>query len=102
MDKESLVELTPKYKKANLRKEFKNHLEDGLADTGASVTCGGAHLLDLLGIKREELIQSKVVIRAANGQKLTLLGVVPVWIKVKTGGEPQREILHITKELKKD
>lgn len=103
VDSKSLLLLTPRYKKDLIKEKFKKHIEEAVPDTGATVTCGGVDLLKKLGIQTEALASTKTVLKAANGQRLSILGVVPVNLcAIRDGkicGEPQRELVHVTKEM---
>ena len=95
----SLVTLSKKYKKQEIKSSYNTHKATSLADTGATVTCGGLDILKGLGMKQEALLPTKVVLRAANGQKLTTLGTVPVKLSISSYGESTRTLVYIAKEL---
>jgi len=95
----SLVTLSKKYKKQEIKSNYNTHKATSLADTGATVTCGGLDILKGLGMKQEALLPTKVVLRAANGQKLTTLGTVPVKLSISSYGESTRTLVYIAKEL---
>jgi hypothetical protein len=54
----------------------------GIADTGASVLCAGTNLMRQLGLNISNLCPTLTVIRAANDEPLTMLGMVPVSVQV--------------------
>ena len=49
-----------------------------IADTGASVDCSGIEILKMLGIGKRALILTSSILRTANKQRLTVLGIIPV------------------------
>ena len=84
-----------------IKSKMKKTQAAGVADTGASVLCSGMNLMRQLGLEKRNLIKTKTIIRAANEEKLDLLGYIPVTVQVV--GHPNRnsiQALYITKQLK--
>lgn len=80
----------------------KQTMATGIADTGASVLCSGLSTLRALDMTESQLCPTSTVIRVANAEKLTVLGMLPVVVTVV--GHPEvktLQALYITKELKK-
>ena len=50
----------------------------GIADTGCSVMCAGDYMRAKLNVPRQSLLTSNVILRTADGKRLTVLGVIPV------------------------
>ena len=72
----------------------------GVADTGASVLCSGINLMRQLGLEERNLIKTSTIIRAANEEKLDVLGYIPVTMKMV--GHPIKDsiqALYITRQL---
>ena len=103
VDVDSYKKLPTKVQRRDGARNLRTHTEDSVADTGATVLCGGKHLLDGLGIKKTDLIPSSISLEAANGEAIFIMGAVPVQVTMlKNGitmGEPQLEFLHISKQL---
>ena len=101
----SYTKLATRWQKVHGARDLKTCNQNSTADTGATVTCGGKHLLKGLGLKVTDLIPTNTTLTAANGQPVKIMGVVPVRIHMlKNGisvGEPQLELLHISKTLGK-
>ena len=74
-----------------------------VGDTGASVTCCGGRLMQDLGWKVSDLLETEVRLFAANKKQLTVLGALPVHIKVKsadgTSEISMRDLLYVVEEL---
>ena len=74
-----------------------------IGDTGASVTCSGISLMQDLGWKVGNLLETEVKLLAANKKQLTVLGALPVQIRVKTvEGNSEvmmRGLLYVVEEL---
>ena len=71
----------------------------GIADTGASVLCAGISLMRQLGLAEKSLCPTKTIIRVANSEPLTVLGMIPVTITVV--GHPDKQsvqVIYIAKE----
>jgi hypothetical protein len=56
---------------------------ESVADTGATVDCGGTELMQGLGLKMEQLLPTNLTLFTADKKSLTVLGAVPVIISVK-------------------
>ena len=74
-----------------------------IGDTGASVTCSGISLMQDLGWKVGNLLETEVKLFAANKKPLTVSGSLPVQIRVKTvEGNSEvmmRGLLYVVEEL---
>lgn len=105
VDQKSYKALASRRQRVGGMRNFKTHGEEGTADTGATVTCGGDHLLKGLGINQSDLIPASTTLRAANGNQIPLIGTIPVSISMrkdgKKVGEPQLELLYISPKLGK-
>ena len=53
-------------------------LQEGIADTGCSTVCAGTDLIGKLGIKRSDLLESSMILRVADGRRLSVVGAIPV------------------------
>ena len=76
--------------------------KESVADTGATVVCGGTELMLELGIRLEQLLPTNLTLFTADKKSLTVLGVVPVIISVKCGDggtATTRDLLYIVEEL---
>ena len=47
-----------------------------MLDSGASISVAGLKLLKILGIRKEDLLQTKLTVTSADSSKMTILGVV--------------------------
>ena len=75
---------------------------ESVADTGATVVCGGTELLQGLGLRLERLLPTNLTLFTADKNSLTVLGAVPVIISVKSGDgdtATTRDLLYIVEEL---
>ena len=103
VDIPSFLSLASRSQRTSGTTSFKTHDEECTPDTGATVTCGGGHLLKSLGLTKSDLIKSTTTLTAANGSSIPLLGVIPVKVSMmkdgKQIGESQRELLHISEKL---
>ena len=54
----------------------------GVSDNGASVLCSGMNLARQLGLEERNLIKTNTIIRAANEEKLDVLGYISVTVQV--------------------
>lgn len=70
----------------------------GIADTGASVLCSGKHVMNILNISENELLPAKLVMRAADERKLSVLGAIPVLVAHNPDIE-HKALLYIVQEL---
>lgn len=72
-----------------------------VADTGATVTCGGPDILAALGVRRTDLMPSNIQLFAANKSRLEVLGVLPVSLALTadSGRQQVTDMLHIVREL---
>ena len=72
-----------------------------VADTGATVTCGGPDILASLGMQRTALLPSNIRLFAANKSRLQVWGVLPVTIALSAdiGHQQVTEMLYIVKDL---
>ena len=72
-----------------------------VADTGATVTCGGPDILAALGIQRSDLLPTRIHLFAANKSRLQVWGVLPITLSLTSDGRHQQlpEMLYIVKDL---
>ena len=76
-------------------------IQEGVADTGCSTVCAGTDLIAKLGLKQSDLLKSNMILRVADGRRLTVVGAIPVILN--TVGPHQartRQMLHLVTELK--
>ena len=84
------------------KSKMKKTQSTGIADTGASMLCSGMNLMRQLGLDEHNLIPTKILIRAANDAKLSVIGMVPVTVQVVGyQGKRSTQALYITRELTK-
>jgi hypothetical protein len=75
---------------------------ESVADTGATVVCGGTELMQGMGLKLNQLLPTNLTLFTADKKSLTVLGAVPVIISVKCGDgstATTRDMLYIVEEL---
>ena len=75
---------------------------ESVADTGATVVCGGTDMMQDLGLNMSELLPTSTTLFTADKKNLTVLGAVPVNISAvcENGGTvPTKEILYVVEEL---
>ena len=51
--------------------------QESVADTGATVVCGGTGMMQDLGLKKSELLPTSTTLFTADKKALTVLGAVP-------------------------
>jgi hypothetical protein len=76
--------------------------QESVADTGATVVCGGTELMQGMGLKLNQLLPTNLTLFTADKKSLTVLGAVPVIISVKCGDgsiATSRDMLYIAEEL---
>ena len=61
-----------------------------VADTGATVTCGGPDILAALGIQRPDLLPIRIHLFAANKSRLQVWGVLPITLSIASDGRHQQ------------
>ena len=73
---------------------------EGVPDTGCSVLCGGPDLCKKFDVKTSQLLRPNITLRVADGKKLTILGSLPVNIRVRDGPcNGSKQLLHIVEEF---
>ena len=75
---------------------------ESVADTGATVVCGGTDMMQDLGLNMSELLPTSTTLFTADKKNLTVLGAVPVNISAvceNSGTVPTKEILYVVEEL---
>ncbi len=72
-----------------------------IADTGATVTCGGPQILASLSMQLQDLVPAQIKLFAASKTPLTVLGCIPVHVtwSDQTNSADAIEMLYIVKEL---
>ena len=102
LDDEHLVDLRSRLNIKDQQKITSADVSEwAIADTGATVCCGGVPLLRKLGLNISQLLPTALELRAANGIALTVIGVIPILISSAHNDELQvRELLYIVKELR--
>ena len=76
--------------------------QESVADTGATVVCGGTGMMRELGLKKSELLPTSTTLFTADRKALTVLGAVPVNISAvceNVGTVTTKQILYIVEEL---
>ena len=51
--------------------------QEFIADTGATVVCGGVEMMNRLGLKKKQLLPTYMTLVTAAKKSLTVLGTVP-------------------------
>ena len=102
MKADQWAQLHPLPNGSGFQNRVKQTMATGIADTGASVLCAGRSMLRELAMSESQLCPTSTVIRAANEEKLSVLGMLPVSVEVVGHpGVKTVQALYITKELKK-
>ena len=72
-----------------------------VADTGATVTCGGPDVLAALGVQQTDLLPTNIRLFAANKSRLRVLGVLPITVSLTSDGHDQQipEMLYVVHDL---
>ena len=76
---------------------------ESVADTGATVVCGGKELMQDMGIKLEQLLPTILTLFTTDKKSLCVFGAVPVIITVGCedgGSATTRDLLYIVEELR--
>ena len=76
--------------------------KESIADTGATVVCGGTEILWEMGLQKRQLIPTNMTLFTADRKSLTVLGSIPVLISVKCKDgsiSTTREMLYVVEEL---
>ena len=69
-----------------------------LADTGAMVCTAGLDILGTMGIQKDMLAKTRMVLRGVKRSRLTVVGAVAV--EISAGGKTAYQILYVTEETK--
>ena len=75
---------------------------ESVADTGATVVCGGKQLMQDIGIKMEQLLPTNITLFTEDKKSRCVLGAVPVVITIGSedgGSASMRDFLYIVEEL---
>ena len=76
--------------------------QESIADTGATVVCGGLEMMKRMGLMKKHLLPTCLTLVTAARKSLTVLGTVPVIIKAKCmdgSTSIHRDMLYIAEEL---
>ena len=76
--------------------------KESVADTGATVVCGGTDIMQDLGLNLSELMPTTTTLFTADKKSLNVLGAVPVNISAvcENGGtDSTKEVLYLVEEL---
>ena len=81
VDEEHMIDLRGRLNIQDHRKITPTEVSEcAVADTGATVCCGGVPLLRKLGLSINQLLPTALELKAANGVTLTVIGVIPILI----------------------
>ena len=76
--------------------------QESIADTGATVVCGGLEMMRRLGLREKQLLPTYMTLFTADKKSLTVIGTVPVFIRAKCMDgsiSTHRDMLYIVREL---
>ena len=99
LDSDSLQQFRPDVNATGTPSATSPVRKQSTPDTGASVMCAGASLLQDLGVAKSILIKSDLRLYAANRQRLTVLGCLPCNINIAGRSETVKEMVYVVKEL---